>query len=248
MSDWLQATVVENKQWNDRLHSLRLETEFPEFKAGQFTRLALEVDGELVSRPFSLVNAPDQRPLDFYFIEVPGGQLSTRLAQLKHGDEILVAPKASGLLTLDQLPQAKHLYLLATGTGVGPFMSIIKTNLAWELFDKVVLVHAVRYQSELTYQETIAEVQAEHPDDFVYVPMVSREPCDFALAGRIPQAIEDGRLEHWTGTEISVEQSQVMLCGNPAMIQDTMDLLVSQRGMKKHSRREPGHISIEKYW
>lgn len=248
MSDWLHAKVVENKQWNDRLHSLRLETEFPEFKAGQFTRLALEIDGEVVSRPFSLVNAPDERPLDFYFIEVPDGQLSTRLAQLKTGDDIMVAPKASGLLTLDQLPEAKHLYLLSTGTGVGPFMSIIKTALAWDLFEKVTLVHAVRYQSELTYQSTIAEVQAKQPDNFVYVPMVSREQCDFALSGRIPQAIEDGRLEHWTGTEIGPEQSQVMLCGNPAMIQETMDLLIEKRGMKKHSRREPGQISIEKYW
>jgi ferredoxin--NADP+ reductase len=248
MRDWLQATVVENKQWNDRLHSLRLEAEFPAFKDGQFTRLDLEIDGEVVSRPFSLVNAPDQRPLDFYFIEVPGGQLSTRLAQLKTGDEIMVAPKASGLLTLDQLPEAKHLYLLATGTGVGPFMSIIKTDLAWELFEKVVLVHAVRFESELTYQETIAQVQAKQPDNFVYVPMVSREQCDFALSGRIPDAINDGRLEHWTGTEISPEQSQIMLCGNPAMIQDTMDLLIEKRGMKKHSRRDPGQISIEKYW
>jgi ferredoxin--NADP+ reductase len=175
MSDWLQATVVENKQWNDKLHSLRLDTEFPAFKAGQFTRLALQIDGELVSRPFSLVNAPDERPLDFYFIEVPGGQLSTHLAQLKAGDEVMVAPRASGLLTLDQLPEAKHLYLLSTGTGVGPFMSIIKTALAWELFEKVILVHAVRFQSELTYQETIAEVQAQQPDNFVYVPMVSCE-------------------------------------------------------------------------
>lgn len=248
MSDWLQATVVENKQWNDRLHSLRLETEFPAFKAGQFTRLALEIEGELVSRPFSLVNAPDERPLDFYFIEVPGGQLSTKLAHLNAGDTVMVAPRASGLLTLDQLPKAKHLYLLSTGTGIGPFMSIIKTELAWELFEKVVLVHAVRYQSELTYQATIAEVQARQPDNFIYVPMVSREQCDFALSGRIPQAIEDGRLEHWSGTEIGPEQSQIMLCGNPAMIQDTMELLIEQRGMKKHSRREPGQISIEKYW
>jgi ferredoxin--NADP+ reductase len=127
-------------------------------------------------------------------------------------------------------------------------MSIIKTDLAWELFEKVALVHAVRFESELTYQETIAEVQAKQPENFVYVPMVSREQCDFALSGRIPDAIDDGRLEHWTGTAISAEQSQVMLCGNPAMIQDTMDLLVSQRDMKKHSRRDPGQISIEKYW
>lgn len=248
MSDWLSAKVVENKQWNDRLHSLRLEVDFPKFKAGQFTRLALQIDDELISRPFSLVNSPDERLLDFYFIEVPGGAFSTHLARLQPGDELMVAPKASGLLTLDQLPEGKHLHLLATGTGIGPFLSIIKTSEIWQLFEKVVMVHAVRFQSELTYQETIAEVQAEHPEDFIYVPMVSRETCDFALSGRIPQAIEDGRLAHWTGLDITPEDSQVMLCGNPAMIQDTMALLTDKYGLKKHSRRDPGQISIEKYW
>lgn len=248
MTDWLNAKVVENKQWNDRLHSLRLEADFPKFKAGQFTRLALQIDDELVNRPFSLVNAPDERPLDFYFIEVPNGALSTQLAALQAGDEIMVAPKAAGLLTLDQLPEARHLYLLATGTGIGPFLSIIKTSEVWQQFETVVMVHAVRFQNELTYQETIAEVQAEHPERFIYIPMVSREDCDFALTGRIPQAIEDGRLERWTGLDITPEDSQIMLCGNPAMIQDTMALLIDKRGMKKHSRREPGQISIEKYW
>lgn len=248
MAEWLTATVVENKQWNQRLHSLRVETDFPAFKAGQFTRLALHIDGEVVSRPFSLVNAPDETPLDFYFIEVADGVLSSRLAKMQAGDEILVAPKAAGLLTLDQLPEAKHLYLLATGTGVGPFLSIAKTSQVWDLFEKVVLVHAVRYQDELTYQETIAEIQAEHPDDFIFIPFVSREDCDYALSGRIPQAIEDGRLEQRAGLKISAEDSQIMLCGNPEMVQETMDVLIEKRGLKKHSRREPGQISIEKYW
>jgi ferredoxin--NADP+ reductase len=248
MTDWLNARVKENKQWNDRLHSLRLEADFPQFKAGQFTRLALEIDGEVVSRPFSLVNSPDEQVLDFYFIEVPNGQLSTRLAKLKAGDEMLLAPKPAGLLTVDQLPDARHLYLLATGTGIGPFLSIVKSSLAWQRFEKVVLVHAVRFQDELTYQDTIAEVQGEHGEDFIYIPFVSREQCDFALEGRIPQAIDDGRLEHRTGLDINAENSQIMLCGNPAMIQETMDLLIEKRGLKKHSRRDPGQISIEKYW
>lgn len=248
MAEWLTAKVVENKQWNDRLHSLRVDTGFPTFKAGQFTRLALEIDGEMVSRPFSLVNSPDESPLDFYFIEVPDGVLSSKLANMQVGDDIWVAPKAAGLLTVDQLPEAKHLYLVATGTGVGPFLSIAKTSQVWDLFEKVVLVHAVRHKDELTYPETIAEIQANHPEDFIYVPIVSREECDFALSGRIPQAIKDGRLEHRTGLTITPEDSQVMLCGNPGMVQDTMTILSEKHGLKKHSRRDPGHISIEKYW
>ncbi len=248
MADWLTATVVENKQWNDRLHSLRLDVDYPLFKAGQFTRLALEVEGELVSRPFSIVNSPDTRPLDFYFIEVLDGLLSTRLAKLKAGDEVLVAPKAAGLLTLDQLPEGKHLYLLSTGTGVGPFLSILNTREVWQQYEKIVLVHAVRYQNELTYQDNIDSINTAHQDQFIYVPFVSREEAPEALSGRIPQAVEDGRFEQRTGLKITAEESQVMLCGNPDMVNETMEVLINTHGLKKHSRREPGQISIEKYW
>ena len=248
MGDWLSAKVVENRQWTERLYSLRVTTDFPSFKAGQFTRLALMIDGELVSRPFSLVNSPEEHPLDFYFTHVQDGVLSSRLATLKPGDDVMVAPRASGLLTLDQLPSAKHLYLLATGTGVGPFLSILKTSEAWDQFERVILVHGVRFMNELTYQETIAGVELMHPDAFTYIPMVSRESCEYALSGRIYHALDDGRLEHRTGLKLTPQDSQIMLCGNPGMIQDTMNLLIDKHGMTKHSRREPGQISIEKYW
>lgn len=248
MADWLTAKVVENKQWTDRLHSLRLDVDYPAFKAGQFTRLALEVEGELVSRPFSLVNSPETKPLDFYFIEVLDGLLSTQLAKLTVGDEIFVAPKAAGLMTLDQLAEGKHLYLLSTGTGIGPFLSILNTADVWQKFEKVVLVHAVRYQNELTYQDNIRAIKTAYASQFMYVPFVSREPVPEALSGRIPQAVADGRFEERTGLKINAQDSQVMLCGNPEMVLETMDVFINTHGLKKHSRREPGQISIEKYW
>jgi len=246
MSKWNEGLVVENKQWTSTLHSLRVEASMEKFDAGQFTRLALDIDGEEISRPFSLVNAPDERPLDFYFIEVPGGVLSAKLANLKAGDTIKIAPKASGLLTLKQLPPAKKLFLLATGTGVGPFLSIIKTAEIWQQFERVTLVHAVRYMEELTYQQTVRNIAENHTHQFSYIPMVSREPCDYAIPGRIPEAIMNNKLELRAGGRID-NDSHVMLCGNPDMVQDTMNVL-TKRGLKKHSRREPGHISIEKYW
>ncbi|MDT8310343.1 MAG: ferredoxin--NADP(+) reductase, partial [Methylophaga sp.] len=124
MAKWLTGQVVENKRWTTSLHSLRIKADIAPFEAGQFTRLALDVNGEEISRPFSLVNAPDEPILDFYFIEVPGGLLSTRLAAIQPGENILVAPKAAGLLTLKQLAPASKLFLIATGTGIGPFLSI----------------------------------------------------------------------------------------------------------------------------
>ena len=246
MTKWNEGIVVENKQWTSTLHSLRVDAAIEPFEAGQFTRLALDIDGEEISRPFSLVNTPGEQPLDFYFIEVPGGLLSSKLANLNVGDTIKIAPKASGLLTLKQLPSAKKLFLLATGTGIGPFLSIIKTAEIWQQFERITLVHSVRYSEELTYQQTIRNIAEHHAHQFSYIPMVSREPCDYAISGRIPAAIIDNKLEHRAGGPIDAD-SHVMLCGNPDMVNDTMNVLL-ERGLKKHSRREPGHISIEKYW
>lgn len=246
MAEWITGRVLENKRWTERLHSLRVEATFPAFEAGQFTRLALTINDELVSRPFSLVNAPDDPILDFYFIEVPDGTLSPTLKALKVGDEIMVAPKASGLLTLKQLAPADKLFLFATGTGLGPFLSIIKTQAVWQQFSEVRLVHAVRYAEELSYQDDIHTCQKTHPEQFRYQPIVSREAADNALAGRIPRLIENGLLERALGNEID-SNSQILLCGNPDMVLETTETLLA-RGLTRHSRREPGHISIEKYW
>lgn len=247
MTQWMKGRVVENRQWNARLYSLYIDADIAPFEAGQFTRLALPIDGEIFSHPYSLVNAPDQQPLDFYFGVVPGGKLSTRLAQLQPDDEILVAPQASGLLTLAQLPPARHLYLLSSGTGLGPFLSIIKTAAPWQRFERVVLVHAVRTVADLNYRDAIQQVADAHTQQFTYIPFVSREPCDFALSGRVPQAIADGRLEARMGIKFSAADSQVMLCGNPDMVNGAMGVLIA-RGLKRHKKREPGQISVENYW
>lgn len=248
MSKWLDAQVVEIKQWSERLFSLRLKADFPEFEAGQFTRLALQIDGEEVSRAFSLVNAPDDELLEIYFIEVLEGTLSPRLAALKAGDSVQVANRASGLMTLSQVPDSQQLFLISTGTGIGPFLSMLKTATPWQRFEKVVLVHAVRTHAELTYQELINSFAEAYPQQFSYVPFVSRERSDFALFGRIPQAIEDGRLEERAEAKFDPLTSHVMLCGNPDMVAETMDVLMEQRGLTRHSRKQPGNISIEKYW
>lgn len=247
MAVWNTGKIVEQKQWNDRLHTLYVEADIEPFQAGQFARIALEIDEQTIGRPYSLVNAPDARPLEFYYIEVPGGPLTARLIELKPGDSVLIAPRASGFMILDEVPQAKHLWLIATGTGVGPFLSMLDTEKPWQRFERVVLVYAVRTLSELSYQERIAQVQAAHPGQFVYIPFISREVSDFALAGRIPQAITDGRLEARAGIKFSAEDSQIMLCGNPDMVEATTNLLI-ERGLKKHKRKDPGQITVENYW
>lgn len=247
MAQWVTGRVVENKRWNEQLHSLRVEAEIAPFAAGQFIKLGLDIGGEIVSRPYSLVNPPQERPLDIYFIVVPGGSFTSRLAALQAGQEVLVSPRAAGFLVLAEVPQARHLWLISTGTGVGPFLSMIRTDAIWQRFEHVVLVHAVRKADELSYQDAIQGVSAAHPQQFSYIPFVSREANAVALSGRVPQAIVDGRLEARAGIKFDAAESQVMLCGNPQMVADTTHTLIA-RGLKKNKRSDPGQISVENYW
>lgn len=247
MAAWNIGKVVEHQQWSKTLYSLFVESDIEPFEAGQFVKIALEIKGEVIGRPYSLVNPPDSRPLEFYYIEVPDGPLTSHLVKLKSGDEILVAPRAHGFMILDEVPRARHLWLMATGTGIGPFLSILAPDKPWQRYEQVVLVYAVRTLSDLSYQQRISQISAQHPGQFTFVPFLSREPSDFALPGRIPQAIIDGRLEAHAGMKISAENSQIMLCGNPQMVKDTTSALI-ERGLKKHRRFEPGQITAENYW
>ncbi|PKO53221.1 MAG: ferredoxin--NADP(+) reductase [Betaproteobacteria bacterium HGW-Betaproteobacteria-20] len=247
MSAWNVGKVVEHKQWNNTLYSLYVESDIEPFEAGQFVKIALEINGELVGRPYSLVNPPDSQPLELFYIEVPNGLLTSHLVNLKPGDNIQIATRAHGFMILDEVPQAKHLWLMATGTGVGPFLSMLMTDKPWQRFERAILVYAVRTLSDLCYQERITQILAMHPGQFSYIPFLSRESSDFAMTGRIPQAIIDGRLEARAGIGISAEDSQVMLCGNPQMVKETNNTL-TERGLKKHRRFEPGQITVENYW
>lgn len=246
MTAWVEGKVIAKRQWADHLFSVLIDAQVATFKAGQFTRVGLDIGGERVGRPYSYVNAPHERPLEIYFNIVPEGPLSSRLASLRSGDPIYVLHSANGHLILDEVPQSRDLWLLATGTAIGPFLSILKTQEPWQRFERVVLVHAVRWTAELAYQDVIKRLEDEHPEQLTFIPFVSREPTDFALNGRIPAAITDGRLEQCAGLHIDPRSSQVMLCGNSAMINDTTSALEA-RGLSRNRRRNPGQITTEKY-
>ena len=245
MADWLTGKVIKKNQWNERLFSLRIRCDFQMFEPGQFVRVALDIDGERVARPYSLVNTPADDYLEIYFNIVPEGPLTPELARLEEGDEIFVTAKANGFLTISEVPQCKKLWLLATGTGVGPFVSILKGDEVWLRFEKIVLAYSVRDASELSYQEDIAEIEQQHAEKFSFVPFVTREKTDGAIMQRIPASIEDGSFEKTVGASID-EDSHVMMCGNSAMLSSVTECL-EQRGLRKHRRREPGHVTTEKY-
>jgi ferredoxin--NADP+ reductase len=242
---WLEAQVLDNRHWPDTLFSLRVAGPSLQFEAGQFVRIALDIDGERVARPFSFVNAPGDPVHEFYGIVVPEGPLSPRLARLQPGDTLYVAPNPAGFLVLSEILDAETLWLISTGTGIAPFLSILRTEAPWRRFKNVVLVHAVRHAKELVYRDLILEISRKQK--LRYVTFVSREPNPGSLAGRIPAAVRDGRLEQAAGLKIAPESSQVLLCGNPDMLKDATAALV-ERGLRKHRRRNPGQISVESFW
>ncbi len=250
MSGWLQGKVIENRHWTDALFSLRVTTEKPgpalAFEAGQFVRIGLDLDGERIARPFSFVNAPDDPVLEFYGVVVPEGPLSPALARLKAGDALHVADNPAGWLILSEVPAADDLWLVGTGTGIAPFLSILRTAAPWQRYRNVILVHGVRHANELVYAGLIQELMLAHPGRFSYVRFTSRELLPGALAGRIPAALADGRLEA-AAAAIAPERSQFMLCGNPDMLRD-MAAALAARGLKKHRRRSPGQITVESFW
>ena len=242
MTTWLEGKVVENRHWTEALFSLRVEGARLAFEAGQFVRIALDIDAERVARPFSMVNSPDDPTLEFYGIVVPEGPLSPRLARLSAGDTLYVASNPAGFLVLSELPDAAALWLLSTGTGIAPFISMLRSGTPWRRFSDVVLVHAVRHARELVYRDEIQSMR-----NLRYVPVVSREDLAGSLRGRIPQLLRDGRLEATAGLKLAPENAQVMLCGNPDMLKDATAAL-TERGLRKNRRRTPGHITVESFW
>ncbi len=246
MSSWLEGKVLENRAWTNTLFSLRLEAPKLSFEAGQFVRLALDLEGERVARPFSFVNAPADPVLEFYGVIVPGGPLSPPLARLRAGDALYIADNPSGFLVLAEVPPAEDLWLLATGTGIAPYLSILRTETPWQRYRRVILVHAVRRASELVYKDIVVELQSAKKQ-FSYISFVSRETCPGSLAGRIPDAIRDERLEAAAAAAISPDHSQFMLCGNPGMLKDAAAEL-ALKGLRKNRRRTPGQITVESFW
>ncbi|WP_210396441.1 ferredoxin--NADP reductase [Motiliproteus sediminis] len=247
MTEWVEGKVLQNRRWTDELHSLQIEADIEPYKAGQYTRLALDIDGTRIARPYSFVNPPGTTYHEFFFNSVPGGPLSNQLLELEIGDTIWLAPKAAGFLTLDEVPDGRELWLLATGTAIGPFLSILKTADPWQRFDKVVLAYAVREAKDLCYADRMDALAKKHAEHFVWLPFVSREKVKGAMPGRITTALEDGSLEQRTGVNLRPSSSQVMICGNPEMVKDSMEILKS-RGLQKNLRHTPGHITVERYW
>ncbi|WP_428775125.1 ferredoxin--NADP reductase [Vibrio sp.] len=245
-----QATVARRTDWSDGLYSLTLSGAPLDFLAGQFTKLALaDEEGKPISRAYSLVNAPDRDgKLEFLIVNTPEGKLTSKLFDLQPGDQLYVGSTAHGDLIWDSVPdQCQDLWLLSTGTGIGPFLSLIEQAQQEPLTRNIILVHGVRHESDLAYREQVNQWLQSHAGQLHYIPVISREARPGILQGHIPKLIETGQLTRHAGIELSPERSFVMLCGNPAMIKDTLQVL-QQFGLEKFRRATGGHILHERYW
>lgn len=245
MQQWVKGKVIEQKQWAQGLFSLFVEAPIAPFVAGQFTQLALD-EQHKGFRSYSFANAPHEPVLEFYYSLVTQGRLTPQLVHLAPQDPIWIAPKAVGQFILSRVPQSQTLWLLATGTGLGVFLSLLKTDEPWTKFEKIVLVHSVRYGSSLTHQLLIKQWQQRYPERFHWVPVITREP-QVLFSERLPQLLESGKLESTLSLPLTATSSQVMLCGNPAMI-DTVSLILQKRGLTINRSHQPGHITLESYW
>lgn len=245
---WTTATVERKTVWAPGLFTLSVAApEVSPFEPGQFLQLGLTPNGneKRINRPYS-VASPHGQTLEFFIVMVEGGQLTPHLWALNPGDKLDVSQKAAGSFTLKHSPDAKSLWLLATGTGIAPYIAMLRTDEPWQRYDRIIYVHGVRHQSDLAYQDELAAHIQQYGERFKSIAVVSRQDVPGTLRGRITTCIADGSLECAAGVSLGAD-SCVMMCGNPDMLDETEKML-EDRGLKRHRVKSPGNIVVERYW
>ena len=249
---WTLQRVLSIRRWTPTLLSFR-STRPADFRftPGHYTRLGLGTgDDDIVWRPYSMASAAHDDFLDFIAVLVPGGAFSERLKHLRVGDTLRVDAASYGFLTVKQLAPGKDLWLLASGTGLGPFVSILRDASVWSNFERLILAHSVRQAAELAWREEIEALPGLFPmarATLRYLPIVTREPGATQLAQRIPLLLADGRLEQAAAATLSVADSRLMVCGNPELAKELRHEL-GTRGYVTNRRGVPGQMAFEKYW
>ena len=281
MSDNIQkVTVLSKTTWTPNLFSFTVSRpDSFKFTAGQFVRLGVnpsqlkyykqlsavadtddddeelnEALNEDIFRAYSIVSSPFDEVLEFFSIVIPDGAFTSQLQHLEVGDELLLNTMPFGFLTLAryQKPLPKDLWLLATGTGLAPFLSMLQDLKTWEDYEHIILAYSARSTEELAYIEKIEGLQedfgslVDNPAKLIFIPIVTREPVEGALTERLPKLLLDGTLQARAGIDLDVDSTHVMLCGNPEMVEDTKETLKSL-GLVMNRRGE-GNIAVENYW
>ncbi len=248
---YITETVTCVRHWNERLFSFRT-TRKPtyRFKNGHFVMIGIEDEGKPLMRAYSIASANYEEELEFFSIKVPNGPLTSKLQHIKVGDELMLSEKSTGTLVTDYTLPGKHLWLISTGTGLAPFMSIIKDPEVYEQFDKIILTHGARYKKCLAYHDFITQKLPNNEfigdivkEKLLYYPTVTRE--EFKNQGRLTDLIKSGKLAKDLGLpKINLEDDRFMLCGSEALIKDMSDIL-DEMGFIKAKKRTQGHYVLE---
>ena len=276
MSDNIQTvTVLSKTTWTPNLFSFTVSRPASfKFTAGQFVRLGVNPSqlqyyqqqdeassdvsdaalNEDIFRAYSIISSPFDEVLEFFSIVIPDGAFTSQLQHLQVGDELLLNTMPFGFLTLAryQKPLPKDLWLLATGTGLAPFLSMLQDLQTWQDYEHIVLAYSARSIEELAYVDKIKSLQedfgmlVDNPAKLIFIPIVTREPVEGALAERLPKLLLDGTLQERAGIALDTDSTHVMLCGNPDMVEDTKETLKSL-GLVMNRRGE-GNIAVENYW
>ena len=253
MAAYITEKVLSVHHWNDTLFSFTTTRDRAlRYENGQFVMIGLEVNGRPLTRAYSIASPNYEESLEFFSIKVPDGPLTSRLQHLQPGDPLLVSRKPTGTLVLHDLTPGKHLYLFSTGTGLAPFMSVIRDLDVYDRFEKIVLIHGVRYVSEVAYEHYITHELPQHEflgesvrEKLIYYPTVTREP--FRNQGRLTDLIESGKLFEDIGLPpLDPAVDRVMICGSPGMLRDSCALL-NARGFRISPHiGAPGDYVIER--
>ncbi len=253
MPKWCAGTVVEKKIWTEGLFTIGVSTsDVAEFLPGQFLQLGLypeNHDGDekkLINRPYS-VASPHGAVLEFFIVMVDDGELTPKLWALENGATVQVSQRAAGSFTLAKTPAAEVLWLVATGTGLAPYIAMLRTDEPWDNYEKIVVIHGVRHHTDLAYTDELKSFEEKYPGRFKLVQALTRDEAEGTLNGRIPSLFEDGQIESFSGFECRHDNSSILLCGNPAML-DSMEEILGKRQMKRHRSKSPGQIVLERYW
>ena len=252
MSAFHEERVLSVHHWTDRLFSFTTTRDTAlRFSNGHFTMIGLKVDGKPLLRAYSIASANYEETLEFLSIKVPDGPLTSRLQHIQVGDNIIVGKKPTGTLLIDYLLPGKRLYLLATGTGLAPFMSVIRDPQTYEKFEQVILVHGVREVKELAYHDYITQDLPKHEflgemiaQQLLYYPTVTREP--YKNQGRLTTALDTDQIAKTLGVPpLNAAEDRVMICGSPEMLRD-LKAMMEKRGLKEGNTTTPGDFVIER--
>lgn len=250
MTLWIKAQIQKIKHWKKNLLYIALKAPINKFIAGQFSKIRIInlYTKKKIQRAYSFVNPPRFKKIEFYITLVKNGSMSKELINLHEKQKILISKQSYGFFTLKEIKTSKILWMFSTGTAIGPYLSILQEKDDTEKFKKIILIHSVRYFSDLKYLNLIKKIKKIYKKKLIVIITITREKIKNFYYGRIQKLLLNNKIEHEISIKMNQKNSNVMLCGNPNMVNDLFKILVQEKNMTRNLRSNPGNITRENYW